>query len=107
MSYSPGKYNRYITVEVPTDVNTKGSLSRPYATSFSTWAMKKANTGNSVDDLGKRTTISESTWYIPFNTVPKDARFYEANATTDYYYIKNVEDVGFQTELEIKAELRV
>lgn len=108
MSYQPGKYNRYITFQTPTDVNTKGSLSRTWATTFTGWAKKVEKTGSSPEEAGKRTTISRSTWEFPYNpAIVKDGRFYEGNATTAYYYVVNVQETQYQTELMVEAELRV
>ena len=114
MNFNAGFYNRYVTFQTPTDVNTKGSLTRTWASTFTSYAQKEGNqqgrkeSSDSMEEAGKRTTISKSTWRFPYNSaIVKDGRFYEGNATTLYYYVVGVSENKYQTEMIVEAELRV
>ncbi len=107
MSYNPDKYNRFITFETPTDVNTKGSITRTWATVFTGYAKKIEKSGNSEEEAGKRTTVSGSDWEFPYNEgLVKDGRFSEGNATSSYYYVTNIMETEYQREHTVQTELR-
>lgn len=105
---SRGRYNRYVTFQTPTDVNTKGSLSRTWPTTFTSYANKETEVSNTSDAMEKRTTESKSVWKFPYNeAIVRDGRFYENNATSKYYYVVGVSENDYQTEIIVTAELRV
>jgi len=108
MSYNIGLYNRYITFQTPTDVNTKGSLTRTWTTVFTGYAMKEDETSSTSEENGVRRTLSKSTWKFPYNEgILRDGRFFEGNATDKYYYVVGLIESDYQTEMTIEAELRV
>ncbi len=108
MSFNAGKYNRYVTFQTPTDVNTKGSLSRTWADTFTSYCEKIRENSDTNEESQKRTTLSKGKWLFPYNdAIVKDGRFYEANASTRYYYVVGVSENIYQTQMEVTAELRV
>ena len=112
MSYNIGLYNRYITFQTPTDVNTKGSLTRTWTTVFTGYAMKedsmRTSASNTSEENGNRTTLNKEVWKFPYNEgITKDGRFYEGNAPTKYYYVVGLVESDYQTEMTVQTELRV
>ena len=97
-----------MTFQSPTDTNTKGSVSRSWADTFSSYAKKEAENSDTSEITGKRTTQSKSTWKFPYNSaIVKDGRFYETNDSSNYYYVVGVSEMNYQTEMVVEAELRV
>jgi head-tail adaptor len=105
---SRGRYNRYVQFQTPTDTNTKGSVSKTWANTFTSYANKEMETSSTSDAMEKRTTESKGTWKFPYNSaIVRDGRFYELNAATKYYYVVGVSENEYQTEMTVNAELRV
>ena len=92
-------YNRFITFQTPTDVNTEGSVTQTWATSFTCWAKKESRGGVTEGESGKRTTTTKETWKWQYNSATtKDGRFFENSAATSYYYVTNVTENDYQVE---------
>ena len=108
MNFNLNKFNRYVTFQTPTDTNTKGSVSRSWADTFSSYAQMADDRSGTSEITGARITENKSTWKFPYNSaIVKDGRFYEGNATTLYYYVVGVSETIYQTEMTVEAELRV
>ncbi len=100
-------YDRYVTVEAPTDVNTKGSITQTWATSFTSYCKIEPAGGTTDGESGKRTTTSKFKCFFPYNaSLLKYFRFYDNNVTSEYYYVVNVQQSIYQVEMEIMAELK-
>ena len=105
---SRGLYNRYVTFYTPTDTNTKGSVSRTFASTFTSYARKINETSATSDAMEKRTTQSKGDWAFPYNeAIVRDGYFTEANATTKKYYVVGLSENEYQTEMIVTVELRV
>lgn len=105
---SRGRYNRYVQFQTPTDANTEGSLSRTWANTFTSYALKADEQSNTGEEAGRRTTLSRNTWHFPYNeSIVRDGRFWETNATSKIYYVVGVSEMEYQTDMVVEAELRV
>lgn len=107
MRYDVSKYDRYVQFQSPTDVNTKGSTSRTWANTYTTYAGKVQERSDSSLQSGARTTEGKSTWRFPYNpALVTDGRFYEHGVSTVYYYVVGVYEDQVASEMIVEAEIR-
>lgn len=100
-------YDRSITIETPTTVNTKGDVTTTWSTLCTTWAKRVDESGDAINEQDERTNLQKSKWKM--NHVPDlngSCRFYETYDSSTIYTILNIAHIMRNQIIEIKAETR-